>query len=496
MYFTIKIDKDSPEPLQDQLITQLRQMIVNGNLKPNTQVIATRFFAEQIDVSRMTVLLAYERLISEGYLETRPGIGTFVTTNVPDAKTAAPESKKRTNLVRQASLYPPYFQVNKKLSAPEENRATRIDFGSFHADPALLPAKAWGQKVQAIIGHRRLGLAEYPPLAGIDPLKLAIANWLALHRNIIVSPKQVIIVAGRQQARHLVARPLLQQNDNVIVEAPCQSDMVHLFQAMHAHLVPIPVDDQGIRTDLLPESPARLAYVTPNHQRPLGGTLPLQRRELLIEWARRSGCYIIEDDCDGKFRYQGLAPPTLASLDAYGLVFHLGTFSKTLGAGLCLGYLVVPEEFIEPVTTLKTMFSKGCSWLDQTVLADFISSGDYDHHLRRMRKVYMDRRDCLIDTLRAAIPTIRLIGAETGSQITCLLPEGAPSAQVIQVAVRKEGINISTLADDYFSQQQHLPEDYLQRALILGYSTLHERQIREGISILSRIIGRYPPLVS
>ena len=204
----------------------------------------------------------------------------------------------------------------------------------------------------------------------------------------------------------------------------------------------------------------------------------------------RSGCYIIEDDCDGKFRYQGLAPPTLASLDPYGLVFHLGTFSKTLGAGLCLGYLVVPEEFIEPVTTLKTMFSKGCSWLDQTVLADFMSSGDYDHHLRRMRKVYMDRRDCLIDAIKDMLPNTELIGTETGSQITCLLPEGSPAAQDIQAAARKDGVNISTLADNDFSQQQYLPEGFLQRALILGYSTLQEKHIHEGISVLSRIIGR------
>jgi GntR family transcriptional regulator / MocR family aminotransferase len=437
--------------------------------------------------------LAYERLISEGYLETHPGIGTFVSNSYPESKNCAFERKKDWNTETQASLYPSLFQ-DKKSPSREDFFRYRIDFGAFHADPALLPVRDWGRKMQAVIAHHSLGLAEYPPQAGVLSLRLAIAEWLAMHRNIIVSPEQVIVIAGRQQARHLVAKLFLRPGDNVVVEAPCQADVADLFEAVGANLIPVPVDDQGIKVDLLPEGRrVHMAYVTPNHQRPIGGALSLQRRELLMEWARRSGCYIIEDDCDGKFRYHGLALPSLAALDTYGLVFHVGTFSKTLGAGLCLGYLVTPPEFVEPAIYLKTVSSKGCSWIDQTVLANFISGGDYDQHLRRMRKVYMDRRNCLMEAIKSSFGEVQLIGTETGTQLTCMLPQNVLSAQAVQKVARAQGVNVRTLADAEFIKQRTwnlMPESYLQRAIMLGYSTLNEQQIREGISILSHIIGQ------
>ena len=483
MNLPIQLDRTSSAPLQDQLFDQLRQMIIAGGLKLGSRVIATRFLAEQAGVSRTTVLQAYERLISEGYLETTPGVGTFVCAVLPESTEGEEPLNPPKDVMRQIDLRPP---VQRMAGLAEADAVScRINFRSFHADPALLPSEIWSRRGQQILYHHCAGLADHPPPSGVEPLRSAIADWFAARRGITVAPEQVIIVAGRQQARHIVASLLIRRGDNVIVETPGQSAVNSLFESMGAIVVPVPVDEYGIRDDQLPGGSAALAYVTPSRQRPIGGTLPLPRRKRLIEWARQAGAYIIEDDCDGKFRYEGIAPPPLAALDPYGLVFHIGTFSKTLGAGLCLGYLIVPPEFVAPVITAKAMFSKGCSWLDQMILADFITSGEYEHHLRRMRKSYMARRDCLIQLLRDHFGAVQLIGFETGTQLTWLLPPGTPPAQAIRKIALSHGIGLHAL-DEY-----HAEDPYYDRTLILGYSTLNEQQLREGVAVLSDILRHH-----
>ena len=482
MHLPIHLDRTLSAPLQDQLFEQLRRMIVAGRLKPGSRVIATRFLAEQTDVSRTTVLLAYERLISEGYLEATPGVGTFVCSALPEQLVEGEATGPQKKVSRQAERHPPALALELKKVVPGENPCCRIDFRTFHADPELLPARAWVNRGQHILERHREGLADHPPPAGVEPLRQAIADWLAARRGMAIGPEQVIIVAGRQQARHIVARMFVRPGDRVIVESPGQSEAGGLFESMGAAVVPVPVDEHGIRDEDLPQGPASLAYVTPSRQRPIGGTLPLSRRERLIEWARKTGAYIIEDDCDGKFRYAGIPPSPLAALDPYGLVFHVGTFSKTLGAGLCLGYLIVPPEFVEPVIAAKAMFSKGCSWLDQMILADFMASGEYDHHLRRMRKSYMERRDCLVALLRKHFGDVHLIGAETGTQLTWLLPPDYPPARSIKRKALALGVGIHAPDDDARDGQAN---PYTDRVLIFGYSALNESQMREGIAILA-----------
>jgi GntR family transcriptional regulator/MocR family aminotransferase len=266
----------------------------------------------------------------------------------------------------------------------------------------------------------------------------------------------------------------------VVIEAPGHCEAAYLFESLGAKQYPVPVDENGILIERLPPGPTSLAYVTPSHQKPIGGTLPLERREGLIEWARAAGAYLIEDDCDGDFRYRGMGPPSLKSLDPYGLVLYTGTFTKTLGAGLRLGYLVVPPGLAATAIAVKTLLDNGSPWLEQMVLAEFIVSGEYDRHLRRVRKTYLERRDCLIAALRAHFGDVHLAGVDAGTHVAWLLPPSLPSALAIRDAARQRGIGVYTVLET--SPVELTGHRYADNTLLLGYSSLELRQIRDGIA--------------
>jgi len=478
MNLPLQLDRGAPIPLQDQLFEQLRQLILGGKLKPNSRIIATRFLAEQVGVSRTTVLLAYERLISEGYLITRPAIGTFVCSTPPEQP--KPESLRTslTDIPRQASLHPHGFHGS--LASHAELPAGVIDFSSSRFDAShLLPAKVWLKGMRNVFEREPDGLAKPQSAAGVHALRQVIVDYLAATRGIMTSMEQVIIVVGRRQACSYVAHLFQRRGDRVVVESPGDESTIGFFKARDAELIHVPVDEHGLETDRLPNGSVSLAYVTPARQNPLGGTMPQSRREALIGWAREVGAYIVEDDSDSEFRYHGTTPQPLAALDPYGLVFYTGSFAKTLGAGLGFGYLVVPSEFADAIMAIKSMGEDGCSWLEQMVVADLLTSEEYDHHLRRVRKIYLERRDCLIQTLRTYFGDVQLIGTEIGTQLTWLLPDHFPAAQVVCEAARAHGVSIECVVSENSSSRYH------DKALVLGYAALTTEQLRQGIARLA-----------
>lgn len=480
MHLPIELDRDRAEPLQNQLYEQLRGLIISRRLKSNSRLIATRFLAEKLGISRTTVLLAYERLISEGYLETRPAVGTFVCSVLPDLVPVPQINDNRVDDLPQTELRPPLFQGRSPSREPIE--PALIDFWGG-PDFRIFPLKIWQRITQHVLECYGKGISRPPPSAGIDALRGAIADWLAAQRGIIVDPDQIVIVAGAQQAYNIAARLFLQRGDRVVIETPGHIGASFLFESLGAIQYPVAVDEHGLLIDELPNGLTSLAYVTPSHQNPIGGTLPLERREALIEWARGAGAYLIEDDCDGDFRYRGMGPPSLKSLDPYGLVLYTGTFSKTLGAGLRLGYMVVPQELVASTVAVKTLLDNGSPWLEQMVLAEFIASGEYDRHLRRVRKTYLERRDCLIAALRLHFGDVHLAGVDTGTHLTWLLPQTLPSALAVQEAARQRGIGVYTVSESEIGGATSL--HYADNALLLGYSSLEERQIRDGIAGLA-----------
>lgn len=487
MFLQLNLERAASLPLQDQLFEQLRDMIVCGRLKPNTRVIATRFLAEQTGVSRTTVLLAYERLISEGYLETRPGVGTFVSAAVPDAQIKARASGASEHVERQASLHPIVFNgyVN---SRPKLDG--RYDFSNARSDGSeLMPSRIWLRAMRDIFEKHPNGLADPQPAAGLDVLRRAIADHLAATRGLMPSPEQVIVVLGRRQACSIVAHLVQRPDDRVVIESPTDEDTIAFFETRHAELAMVPVDEDGLETDLLPDGHASLAYVTPARQNPLGGILPVMRRERLVSWAREAGAYIVEDDSDAIFHYRGAAPPPIAALDPYGLVFYTGSFAKTLGAGVSLGYLVVPREFVEPALALKTMAEDGCSWLNQALVAELMLNGEYGHHLRRLRKSYLERRDCLMESLTQNFGPVSLMGTESGTQLTWLMPGQFPSAQAVSSMASGQGIHLAGVS--VHRAAANLGCRLRERAVVLSYAAIGSSQIRDGIKRLAGLLKPY-----
>ena len=347
--------------------------------------------------------------------------------------------------------------------------------------------RIWQRITHQILENFGRDISQPPPPPGIDPLRAAIAEWLAVHRGIVVDAEQVIVVAGRQQAYNVIARMFLRQGDPVVVEWPGDDGASCLFDSLGARLCRVPVDEHGLMVERLPEGPAVLAHVTPCHQTPLGGTLPLERRETLIQWARKAGAYIIEDDCNGDFRYRGMGPAPLKSLDPYGLVLFAGTFSRSIGAGLRVGYLVVPPELVGPASAQKALLDNGNPWLEQMVLTEFIASGEYDRHLRRVRKTYLDRRDCLLSAVRLHFGEARLGGIDAGTHVTWFLESGQPRAPLVKTLAHSQGIGVYTVCNDDPPDGRRPP--FADEALILGYSSLDEQQIRAGVAGLAQLMN-------
>ena len=473
MNLPLQLDRGAAAPLQDQLFEQLRQLILTGKLKPNTRVIATRFLAEQVGVSRRTVLFAYERLIAEGYLETRPAIGTFVCARPPRQSKPETAGISPSEIPRQSSMHPASFRTP---PAPRPKFAgITVDFSSSLVDAShLLPPKVWLQGMRNVFAEDSGGLAKPQPAAGVAALRQVIVDYLAATRGLAASPEQVVIVTGRRHACSLVAHLFQRRGDRVVVESPGDETVADFFKTRHAEVIGVAVDEHGLDTDALPAAPVSLAYVTPARQNPLGGTMPASSRMALIEWARASGAYLIEDDSDSEFRYHGMTQQPLAALDPYGLVFYAGSFAKTLGAGLGLGYLVVPGEFAEAIVTIKAMAEDGCRWLEQMVVSNLLSSGEYDHHLRRVRKIYLERRDCLIQALESHFGQVHLVGTEIGTQLTWLMPDHFPPADALREAARARGVNIEGVGGRY-----------RDAALIFGYAALAPEKLRQGIAALA-----------
>lgn len=486
MNLPLQIDRGEPVPLQDQLFEQLRQLIVAGTLKPNSRVVATRFLADQVGVSRTTVLLAYERLISEGYLEARPAIGTFVCSTLPEHGASRYSRVEAPDVLRQASLYPPVFRSS-ALPHPTVPKAT-IDFSAPRFDTSyLLPTKLWVKGVRNLFAQEPDGLGKPLLAEGVTELRRAISDYVAATRGILASPEQIIIVSGRRQAYGLVAHLFQRPGDRVVVGSPGEEGVVSFFRARSAQLVHVPVDEHGLETGCLPQGAVSMAYVVPTNHTPLGGTMPLSRRNELVEWAREARAYIIEDDSGSEFRYHKTTPPPLAVLDPYGLVFHVGSFATTLGTGIGLGYLIAPSEFVENLVAIKSMAEDGRPWLGQMFVANLLTGGGYDHHLRRVRKIYLERRDGLIDALQDHFGHIRLIGTEVGTQFAWVLPERFGSAQAVCEAAGACGVKIECAANADGSA----PEGwrYRDRTLVFGYAGLPVEQLRAGVSRLAHALS-------
>lgn len=482
MQIPVQLIPGEKNTLQNQLFAQVRRLILDGRLPPGQAMPATRELSEQLQVSRNTVLIAYERLIAEGYLEARPAVGTFVSSHLPEDSLLLRTSQVP-SVNTQAAGVPPKslrFRGRRHNVYNAEDRHLTIDFKVGRPDPLSFPAKIWRRLTLRHLDHGEGHLTEYSDPAGLPRLRQAIAEHLGPARGIATRAENIIITAGTQEALNIIARLFLAAGTRAVMEHPGYQGAAYLFESYEAELIPVPVDRDGLIVDKLPDDGACIAYLTPSHQYPLGSTLTLQRRLQLLEWAHQHDVFLVEDDYDSDFRHHGSPLTALKGLDRFGHVIYLGTFSKSIGASLRLGYMVLPDSLVTPAVAAKTLLNNGQPWLEQAVLADFISSGGFANHLRRIRQTYLQRRDCLINALSDHLDEVRIEGLEGGMHVACYLPPHLPDASELERRAFERGVGIYSLT----SGASFVTPEYAdrERIVMLGYSSISERCIREGIA--------------
>ncbi|HKF49174.1 MAG TPA: PLP-dependent aminotransferase family protein [Terracidiphilus sp.] len=466
------------EPLFRQVYSELRQAILKGSLKPGDRLPSTRDLAEQLRISRTVVLLAYEQLLAEGYASARGGSGTYVSEGLARNPSTGKERVARLRLSRLGNSVSGSIGTVDTPQLPAT--APRFNFIYGRSDLETFPFAQWRRLLVREARKAPARRFDYGSALGNSELRAAISAHLRRSRAVSCSPEEVIVVNGSQQALDLVIRVLVNPGDPVAIENPHYDGAREAFRAAGARLRPVPIDRDGLNPAHLPED-AALAFVTPSHQFPTGAILPLERRLALLEWARRRNAVVIEDDYDGEFRYDDRPLESLQGLDREGRVVYIGTFSRTVFPALRIGYLVAPLSLIPALTAAKWLSDLHSATLEQQTLAQFISSGMYERHLRRLRRRNTARREALLDAIGKFLgDRVEVTGAGAGAQVL-LRPRKRVMERTIAESAARLGVGIYGISHCYLK----LPSP---PGFLLGYARLNEREIREGIRLLGEIL--------
>ena len=478
MFIKLHLDEDNPAPLYWQIYQQLRAAILQGDLPPGSRLPASRHLAQELQVARVTVTQAYEQLQAEGYVVSHTGAGTFVTEDLSLIIHPADQPFFEPALAAWGSRV--------MQTAPEEERPQPrppIDFGFGRSFPHIFPYDVWRRLLARYLSTDDVMLSRYGSVAGFNPLRQALADYLSRLRGVHCTPEQIVIVSGAQQALDILARLLLAPNDEVLLETPGYAAAFRLFQTHGAWLTAVPVDAHGFPVEQIPTSSrARLIFVTPTNQFPSGGTMPLARRLALLHWARQHDAVIVEDDYDGELRYDDHPHGALQGLDEDGRVVYLGTFSKVLFPALRLSYVVLPPALVEPFVRAKALVDRGAPTLTQAAVADFINEGHFERHLRQLRHAYGRRRQKLIEALEKYLPQQVYCSDEAaGLHVMLHLRPHLNEARIVREAAAA-GVGV------YPGAPYHLHRP-APPSILLGFSGLDEAEIEEGIRRLAGILA-------
>jgi GntR family transcriptional regulator / MocR family aminotransferase len=476
-----RIDEHSRVGLQTQIYSAVRRAILDGTVTPGTRLSSSRALARDLCVSRTTTLLAYEQLASEGYLSGCRGSGTFVAEVLPDepprTRLPAGTRTKHAPLSRRGRALAASPSPSRRIQGPP--RPFRIGVPGLD----LFPLRLWSQLVGRRLRSMSLRQLDYTDAAGMPELREAIAGHVRAARGTSATADQVLVVAGAQRGIELACRMLLDPGDKAWLEEPGYPGARSALAAADARIVPVPVDEFGLDVEagMRRARDARLAYVTPSHQFPLGVPMSLPRRLALLQWASTSGAWVIEDDYDSEFRY-GVRPiQCLHGLDADGRVIYAGSFSKTLFPALRLGFLLVPSDVREPLLAARRAADVHPPLLEQAVLADFIERGHFERHLRRMRAAYAERLDAVVDAAdRSCRGMLALRPAHTGLHVVADL-NGVDAEVVCEEAVTR-GVEVTPLTP-YCVRPLRAPD-----ALVLGFAVARPEAIRSGMDRLAAAI--------
>lgn len=468
-------------PLYRWLYDQLRAAILAGQFKPGARLPATRDLAEAYRLSRPTIVTAFEQLKSEGYVEGRVGSGTYVSKILPEELLQAEKSGEGRRLAHRRiglSEYARRLQPFRPKS-PQPARAFRPNQAALD----LFPTTLWAQ-----VAARRLRQASAKMLAGGEPLgygplREAVAEYLNTSRGVKCKAEQVLIVSGALEGLDRTARLLLDPGEPAWIEEPGYPGAASVLRGAQAKICGVPVDAEGLDLErgIARHPRPKLIYVTPAHQFPLGVTMSLRRRLALLEWARKNGVIIFEDDYDSEYRYSGRPVPALQGLDRSGVVIFGGSFSAVMFPAMRLGYLVVPDEMLDLFAAAQSVSTHHPALLGQAVLCDFITEGHFARHIRRMREVYAERLGVLLKAAREKLDgVIEISSVEAGLQTVGWLRRGISAERVASEAAEKN-VEVIPLRRYGFGRAPG-------NGIVLGFAAVEPRELRRGMEELASVL--------
>ena len=471
-----------------QLYSTFRSAILDGAFAPGTRLPSTRALADDLGVSRTTVLQAFERLVSEGYATARSGAGTRVATSL--ASIAHRRSTMRVEgRAPRAPEKPPRLSSAATAMIDEFNvsRPTHRMVPFALGYPALdeFPVELWARINGRLWRTRATEMLSFTDTRGYPPLCEAIAQYVSTARGVRCTAEQVIVVNGGQHGIDLMARVLLDAGDTAWVEQPGYRPVRASLRAVGAQIVRVPVDEHGldVREGERRAPHARLAFVTPSYQAPLGVTLTLERRLALLDWAERADAWVLEDDYNGEYRYDTDPIPAVQALDRAGRVIYIGTFSKTLAPGLRVGYLVVPPSLVEAVSRARIASDMHTSVPVQAALAEFIAGGHFARHIRRTRDLYRKRQHDLLSLAESITgDLLEVRGTPAGMRLLGLLPRGV-DASAVSWAASERGVLVTPLS-------RAAPASITdgREGLLLGYAAYDRASTESALRVLARVI--------
>jgi GntR family transcriptional regulator/MocR family aminotransferase len=461
-------DRASGEPLFAQLCDRLRERIAAAGPGPERRLPPTRALAAELGISRSTVVTAYEQLVAEGYIEGRRGSGYYVRES--SASDGTPGS---TSLARRQPPLPP-----------------AADRGAFshpgYPDNRLFPYRRWARTLARSARLTPSALIDSRSVFGDPELRRAVAAYLADWRGLEVSAEQVMITAGSVDALETCIRTLAAAGQAIGLENPGYQPLRHIAENQGMKIRWLALDADGARLPPASAEAPVLVVLTPSHQFPLGGAMPVARRQRYLQWASGQGAWIVEDDYDNEFRYAGRPIPALTSLDSAGRSIYIGTFSKVFSVSLRLGYLIMPTDLIGRFEHTLARFGVKAALPCQRALADFIDGGDFYRHIRRVRRIYADRRRALVDGIRRRLADhVEFVDHHAGMQITVSLAPGLDDREVAADAA-SQGARVTPLSIYYGGG------DAVQ-GLLLGFCPYTESEIDTQIEILARVLDSRAP---
>lgn len=478
----IAVDRNAPQALHRQIYDAYRKAIVERRLHSGQRVPSSRSLAVELGVSRFPVLNAYAQLLAEGYFDSRVGAGTIVSLSLPDqAVCPGPQGARVLTAARIVG------HVAKHPSLPDtiENAPWRRQWGAFGVGQVAFdqfPFQLWNRLAARHCRSTTANSLDYGNPMGLKTLRDALAVYLRTARGVRCEAEQIMIVSGSQQALDICARALLDAGSRVWMEEPGYRFARRVFALNDCRIVPVPVDHEGLNVaaGIKRCRDARAALVTPSHQYPLGFTMSASRRLQLLDWAKRSRSWILEDDYDSDYRYENMPISSLQGLDRNSRVMYIGTFSKVLFPSLRLGYLIIPAELVKRFRAVRLAMDIGPASFYQEVLADFIHEGHFSRHIRRMRLLYRERRNALINGIRSVLgPRVEVTGEQAGMHL-CVILEGICDREIAARAARAN-LWLMPLSSSYVDKVS-------QQGFILGFGSTRTEEMPSAVRKLQAVL--------